>query len=315
MAAAPIGSPVCARSCYTPIRQLPLNTPASCNAPMTGCSGASLATPLRGVATPMRASRRCAVTAPTEEEDEPNEPMPRTLNLCDCGHCAACATEGSTQSKFLRGHPMRLSDLAGPSPASPGQSPSQEDIPDALTLGASSLRSCAGPTQEIPLCGSPSTVRDPRKRQRCVSLPLVVIPTRSACRAEQPDAPQKVSDPRLFQKLVPTERGALPRTTMLHHSPVSRGNCEPEPLQSAAPCKRRRSPAMMLASPQRFRSATQSASCSIRRYRSPTPVPQHSQLSSRGSCDRYRSPTPVPSSREYSDQDGGKHSLIVGMSL
>merc|ERR1719253_1979354 len=107
---------------------------------------------------------------------------------------------------------MRLSDLAGPGPASPGQSPTQEDIPGALTLGASSLRSVAGPTQQIPLCDSASTARDPRKRQRYVSLPLVVIPTGSACRAEQFDAPQKVSDPRLLQKLVPTERGALPRT-------------------------------------------------------------------------------------------------------
>lgn len=265
-AAAPTGSPVCARSCYTPIRQLPLNTPASCNAPMTGCSGASLATPARGVATPMRASRRCSVTAPTEEEEEPKALIPRALNLCDCGHCAACATEASTQRSLARVKPMRLSDLAGPSPASPGQSPSEGDIPVALTLGA---------PEEILLCGSPGSVRDPRKRPRHLSLPLLVIPIGTAC-TEPVASTQKVSDPRL--KCLENDLGA-----------------DAELLRTAAGCKRRRSSALMLAPPQSPRSAAHAASCRTRRYRSPTPGPEHSQPCSRGSRYRYRSPTPVPS--------------------
>jgi len=287
LAAAPRGSPVCARSCYTPIRQLPLHTPASCNAPMTGCSGASLATPLRGVATPMRASRRCSVTARAEEEEEPNAPLPRTLNLCGCGHCAECATHAPAHSSLATLKPLRLSELADPSPASPGQSPSEGDIPDALTLGASSLRSRAGLTQEILLCGSSSSVRDPRKRQRYVSSPIVVIPTGTACVAEQSGvSSQKVGDPRLLQKQ----------------------------LQTASCRKRRLSPALMLAPPHPPRSATRAASCRTRRYRSPTPGPEHSKPCSRGSRERYRSPTPVPSCGKFSDLDGDQHSLIVDMS-
>lgn len=291
-AAAPTGSPVCARSCYTPIRQLPLNTPASCNAPMTGCSGASLATPARGVATPMRASRRCSVTAPTEEEEEPKALIPRALNLCDCGHCAACATEASTQSSLARVKPMRLSDLAGPSPASPGQSPSEGDIPVALTLGASSFLPHAGLTQEILLCGSPSSVRDPRKRPRHVSLPILVIPIIPigiACTDEEPGAStQKVSDPRL--KYFANDLGP-----------------DAELLRTAAGYKRRRSSALMLAPPQSPRSAAHVASCRTRRYRSPTPGPEHSQPCSRGSRYRYRSPTPVPSCDQCSEPDGDQH--------
>jgi len=340
LAAAPRGSPVCARSCYTPIRQLPLHTPASCKAPMTGCSGASLATPLRGVATPMRASRRCSVTARAEEEEEPNAPLPRTLNLCGCGHCAECATHASAQSSLARVKPLRLSELADPSPASPGQSPSEGDIPDALTLGASSLRSRAGVTQELLLCGSSSSVRDPRKRQRYASSRVVVIPTGFACVAEHSGVPsQKVGDPRLLQKPVlaapdaPVGVMLVPNTTMLRHDDTSRGNCEPhgrrkgvandlgqdaEPLQTAASRKRCRSPALMLAPAHLPRSAT----LRTRRYRSPTPGPEHSQACSRGSqhaascrTRRYRSPTPVPSCGKFSDPDGEQHSLIVDISL
>jgi len=337
LAAAPRGSPVCARSCYTPIRQLPLHTPASCNAPMTGCSGASLATPLRGVATPMRASRRCSVTARAEEEEEPNAPLPRTLNLCGCGHCAECTTHASAQSSLASVKPLRLSELADPSPASPGQSPSEGDIPDALTLGASSLRSRAGLTQEILLCGSSSSVRDPRKRQRYVSSPIVVILTGTACVAEQSGVPtQKVSDPRLLQKPLPAATDApvgvmlVPHTTMPRHGYTSTGQSElprrrkgvandlgqdSEPLQTAACRKRRRSPALMLAPPHPRKSATHAASCRTRRYRSPTPGPEHSKPCSRGSRERYRSPTPVPSCGKFSDLDGDQHSLIVDMSL
>jgi len=204
-AVAPLGSPLLARLCGTPCRQFPLKSPASSNAPMTGCSGA---TPARGVATPVRSCRRRTFAAPQKEY---SAPTPRALTLCDCGHCPACVPVGMTiinqgdQSAALSSFPATkrgiicLSDLACPGPSSPGPSPSAFD--DALQ-GLENMEL----VQEIPICATlpnfsqalNECVCDPRKRQRQVSLPVLVIPTSASC-MEVPAAAAmgKASDPGL----------------------------------------------------------------------------------------------------------------------
>lgn len=329
-----------AHPCSTPKRQLPMMSPMK--SPLTGCSGASLATSVRGVATPLRTSRRCASTM---QQEEVHAPTPRTLILCDCGHCSACAVACGTSygaqqtaviaSSPLQCRPLRLDDLASPSPTSPGLSPSQCDIPKVMQVWE--------PVQEIPVGrGLPShsrtpneAERDPRKQQhRQGSLPLVLIPMSKSCLGSQmPASASEVSDPRVGRHapgvatLVSTVFDPRQGTSSL----PSGGHQDRDPRRQrrrlakelrpvtetcmTTPCKRPLSPTLNeMSAPHVFpRSPANSASCRARRYRSPTPGPERVRASSRGS--RYRSPTPRPSGCKRSDSRHSAVASVRGMSL
>jgi len=94
VAVGPPASPLHVHSCGTPSRQLPMKSPAL----LTGCSGA---TPARGIATPVRMSRRRDCVA---SQKEPSAPTPRALSLCDCGHCPACIAAGVNMINHIEQH-------------------------------------------------------------------------------------------------------------------------------------------------------------------------------------------------------------------
>jgi len=315
---------------------MPMKSPTSGKPP----SCASLATSVRGVATPLRASRRYASTAAQEEL---GAPTPRALKLCDCGHCSTCAmssaaihgiheievTASSTGTVsngiFAECKPLKLSDLACPSPSSPGQSPSDFAIPD----GMPDLEL----VEEMPIHGVMQTSAhvlreaflDPRRQQQ-VLLPLFVIPvSTSSTDAHEFASMGKASDPRIRLLPAASEEGARCKAVpvpnafepkqgsfLLPSSSDPRRHCKElgsssdprrlgfprtkrlakelgsckKPLRTATPCKRQLSPTSMLA-PQKFpRSPSDPASCPARRYRSPTPGPEEFRPSSKGF--RYR---------------------------
>jgi len=351
---APMGSPCVARSCGTPSRQLPMKSPASGNAPLTGRSTRRASA--GGVATPLRASRRHSFAGLPEEL---NAPTPRALILCDCGHCPMCLAVSETiygvhRTVAIATSPrkceqVRLGDLASPGPSSPGQSPLECAIPEALPS--------VELVQEIPVCRDMFTsaclpcdgVRDPRKQRQQVLLPFLVIPTSTSCANMG-----KVDDPRIGQQPVVSGSELLPESMpLLNLNSITSGHCQgsaslhpvdprrrrrrlakdlgPERLSMATPCKRRLSPAQEPeleleqaimpglavqrqppAAPKCPRSPTHPASCRARRYRSPTPGPACSRPQSKGS--RYRSPTPGPSRCKQSDASGYANSSMRGIS-
>lgn len=272
--AAPMGSPICSG---TPVRGTPAKgTPAK-------------GTPARGVATPLRSTRRCSfATAPLEEH---NVPTPRTLNLCDF----ACDATFGTKS-------VTLEDLASPGPLTCGQSPADCDM-------SLSMHHAAEGSLEIPLLQEISSIKhsdesvlevsmnmplegmhDPRKRRNVVSLPAVdprlrsqPLPLFVAVPAKHGyQAAQSSSDPRRRR------RRLLPESSCI------------ESLPQLTPCKRRLSPAAsteecLLTLPATPKCARAPGSCRSRRYRSPTPCPEHAEERSISVRCRDRSLTPGPS--------------------
>lgn len=338
--------------CDTPSRQMPMMSPPSARMPMKSPtsgkppSGASHATSVRGVATPLRASRRYASTAAQEELDAPT---PRALKLCDCGHCSTCAVASTTihgiqeisviassagtvsDRIFAECKMLKLSDLACPRPSSPGQSP----LDFAILAGMPDLEL----VKEVPirgaLRGSAHALReaffpDPRRQQQQQVLsPLLIIPV-STSNTEA--SVGKASDPRIrpfpsaSKEDARSEAVLVPGTSLPRQGgvllPSSRDprrkcrrlakelGCYKTLLHTATPCKRRLSPSSVLAPPLCPSSLSNSASCRARRYRSPTPGPEEVRPSSKGA--RYRSPTPEPSRCKRSDSAGYAHSTAIG---
>lgn len=166
----PTASPLHVHSCGTPSRQLPMKSPAL----TTGCSRT---TPARGIATPVRSTRRrdCAVS-----QKEHSAPTPRALSLWD--------------EKVIS-----LSDLASPGPSSPCQcSPEFNDtacgfedmeLVQEIPISDSLLSF----DQVLSMCG-----HQLRNRQPEIWMPVPEIPTSTSYRgAASSDSMSKASDPRM----------------------------------------------------------------------------------------------------------------------
>lgn len=314
VAAALAASPLLTHRCSTPTQHVPMQSPAPMKSP--SCFGTpARGTPARGVATPVRSSRRCSFSVAGLLEEH-HGPTPRALNLCDCGDCSACKSVSGNMCVAVnwaaatiakspaRGRQLaRLGDLASPAPISPGLAPSECDIADAMEIDAPVLkiellglaaRRCQ--TLQIDTCRctqmSDESERDPRKRKDNLSLPVIDPRLR-----QQPAIPAAVAvvlsqgydahllsdhnDPRRRRRRLPVVKDlALPAALL--HMPT--------------PCKRRLSPTLTPVAPKCPR-APVSGSCRTRRYRSPTPGPEHSRPSSGASDCRDRSLTPAPSAR------------------
>lgn len=296
-------------SCSTPTQQLPMRSPMTGNAPGTGCSGASRVTSARGVATPLRASRRRSTAV---LQDEAHALTPRALCLCECGHCSACVCSSqagfvahpatAAASSLTRCEATRLSDLASPAASTPGLSPAGHHSPRLFS------ETDVAAVMEIPLGERDHSsaqdllkLADPRQ----MFLPVRVIPLRVT---EAEEIPHIASDPRLRQP--PTSLAfhvSDCATGSLVQSSVSRLSSSPaDPRRRrrrlakskqnvAVPSKSAFSSMVTAPAPKRLRSPMHSASCRKRRYRrSPTPGLE-SIPSSKGA--RYRSPTPGPHGR------------------
>jgi len=342
VAAALAASPLLTHRCSTPNQHVPMMSPAPMKSP--SCFGTpARGTPARGVATPVRSSRRCSfsVMGPLEEH---HAPTPRALNLCDCGDCPACKSVSGNRCGAVywaaatvanspaRGRQLaRLGDLASPAPMSPGLAPSECDIADAMEIDVPVLviellglaaRRCQMLEIDISCCTqrSDESERDPRKRKdsRCEMLEMD-----TSCCMQMSDESERdprkrkanlslpVIDPRLRQQpAVPAavaivlSQGYDAHLVSDHNDPRRRRRrllVEKDPLPAAllhipTPCKRRLSPTLTPVAPKCLR-APVSGSCRTRRYRSPTPGPEHSRPSSRASDCRDRSLTPAPSAR------------------
>jgi len=314
VAAALAASPLLALRCSTPTQHIPMMSPAPMKSP--SCFGTpARGTPSRGVATPVRSSRRCSFSVIGSME-ETHAPTPRALNLCDCGDCPACnSVSGNTCGAVYRpaatiakspagGMQLaRLGDLASAAPMSPGLTPPDCDIADAMEIDAPVLeielrglaaRRCRVLEIDISCCTqmSDESERDPRKRKETFSLPILdprlrqqpAVPAATAIVLSQGYDAHLLSDhsdPRRRRRRLPVVKDlALPAALL--HIPT--------------PCKRALSPALTPVAPKCPR-APVSGSCRTRRYRSPTPGPEHSRPSSRASGCRDRSLTPSPLER------------------